>query len=99
MAMSRQLISVSLPNAFAGYCQRAQVDESEMTRTQMGTHNRIDRKFAVLRTPCAIPPRNNNSNNPGQSLFCEILSEQLKCGFRDTRKYTAYFNIGLRFKL
>jgi hypothetical protein len=62
-AISRQVYPASLPDASAGYCQRALVDESRMIRTQMETHNRSE-KVAVFGTPYAIPPRNSNSNSP-----------------------------------
>jgi hypothetical protein len=44
----------------ADYCQRDLVGESGMIRTQMRKHNR-PLTVAFYRTPCAIPPRNNNS--------------------------------------
>jgi hypothetical protein len=42
---------------FAGYCQRALVDESGMIRTQKGTHKRSV-MVAVYGTPSVIPPGN-----------------------------------------
>jgi hypothetical protein len=38
--ISFQASPSTLPDISVGYCQRALVDESEMFRTQMGTHNR-----------------------------------------------------------
>jgi hypothetical protein len=37
MAVSCQVSPALLPNVYAGYCQRALVDESGMILTQMGT--------------------------------------------------------------
>jgi hypothetical protein len=46
----------------AGICPRALVDESEMVRTRVGTHNKLE-MVAVLWMLCAIPPHNSNSNS------------------------------------
>jgi hypothetical protein len=53
-SFSGQVSTASLPDASAGYCKRALVDELGMIRTQMGKHNRSE-MVAVLGTPCAIP--------------------------------------------
>jgi hypothetical protein len=47
---SRQGYFRSLLGVYVGYGQRALVDESEMFRTQIGTHNRSE-TVAVLGTP------------------------------------------------
>jgi hypothetical protein len=59
--------SCFLPDVSAGYCQRVLADGSRMIIiiiiiTQVETHNRSV-MVTVLRTPCAIPPRNSNSRN------------------------------------
>jgi len=50
----------SLLGGFADYCQRTLVDESEMIRSQMETHNRSE-MVAMYGMLCVIPPRNHNS--------------------------------------
>jgi hypothetical protein len=62
MAISHQVSLASLPDVSACYCRRYLMDELGMIRTQMGTHNKSE-IVAVLGTPCAIPPRNVNSNS------------------------------------
>jgi hypothetical protein len=59
-AISHQVSPALLSDVSSGYCQRALVDESGMIRTLDG-ENRTD-MVAVHGTPCAIPPRNSNSN-------------------------------------
>jgi hypothetical protein len=54
MAISPQVSVALLSDVSAVYCQRSLVDESEIIRTQMGTHS-ISQMISVLGTPCAIP--------------------------------------------
>jgi hypothetical protein len=56
---SRQVSPASLTDVFACNCKRALVDESGMSRTQIGRHNGSE-TVTVLGTPCVIPPHNSN---------------------------------------
>jgi hypothetical protein len=59
--ISCQVSPASLLGVSGGYCQKALVDASGMTGTQMGTYNRSE-MVAVYGMPCVIPPCNSNSN-------------------------------------
>jgi hypothetical protein len=61
-----------LTGVSAGYSQTALVDEWGMITTQMETQNRSV-TVAMLRTPCAIPPRYSNSNSKLQFLYLLFL--------------------------
>jgi hypothetical protein len=52
----------------AGYFQRAVVGETGMIGTQVGKRKRPE-MIAVYWPPCAIPPRNNNSNSMSSSSY------------------------------
>jgi hypothetical protein len=54
--ISHQVSPASLLEVSAGNCQRALVDESGMTRIQMGKHNRTE-MVTVQGLPCAPAPK------------------------------------------
>jgi hypothetical protein len=58
-AISSQVSPDSVLGVLAGTCQKALVDETEIIRTQMGTHNRSE-MVAVHGTLYTIPPRTSN---------------------------------------